>query len=341
MVSEPSASSSGKTRRSFLAATGVGTALALAGCTGSNGETTVRMRTSTSETTAYGANQGIADAVNDQSDDLFVEAQTSQGTEANLGALNNEEAEMVYIQNWSAQEVREGADSFAELEFEMTQVFHFYDLPWFFITDEDLETLSDIEPGMTVSPTPEGSGTAPALERALEHAVDDYDRGSATYGEQGNQMNENQLDVGVGTLMNFGIVPGWLDEIAGSVDDLRVLDISDETAEAWAGDDRILDQTVDTGVIDNADTPGEIPAPTFAYNFIARNDLDRDTVYNFLEAMYAQREELGEYHAVLGTFENEAFWVDNMYDDVPFHEGAADFYEDNDMWSDDFVRADE
>ncbi len=332
------------TRRSVLAAAGVGAATALAGCSGSGGssETTVRMRTSTSSTTAYTANQGLASAVNDQTDDLFVEAQTSQGTEANIGALQSEDAEMVYIQNWSAHDVQQGNDPYDQLNFDMVQVFHYYDLPWFFITnDSDLSTLSDIGSGTKVSPTPEGSGTAPALEKALGYAADDYDRASVSYGSQGSAMNENQLDVGMGTLMNFAAVPSWLEQIASEVD-LTVLDVEDSTAQSWDDDERLLSQSVDTSTLEDVDTPGEIAAPTFAYNFVARNDLNYDTVYNFLTAMYEQKAELADYHGLLGTFESDEFWVKNMYADVPFHPAAADFYQDElDVWSEDFERAEE
>ncbi|QCS43962.1 TAXI family TRAP transporter solute-binding subunit [Natrinema versiforme] len=207
-------------------------------------------------------------------------------------------------------------------------------------SDQDLESLSDINSDTRVSPTPSGSGTAPALERALDHATDDYERVSTSYGEQGNAMNENQLDVGVGTLMNFGIVPSWLQETASTVDNLRVLDVSDETEQAWNDDDRLLIQSADTSQIDNVDTPGEVPAPTFAYNFVCRGDLEYDTVYTFLETMYEQRQQLADYHGLLGTFEEDEFWVKNMYDGVPFHPAAADFYEEIGVWSDEYERAD-
>ena len=341
MVDRPDNLSRAQTRRSFLAATGAGTAMALAGCSEESSETTVRMRTSTSSTTAYAANQGLASAVNDNTDELFVEAQTSQGTEANIGALSGEEAEMVYIQNWSAHDVQQGNEPFDQLDFEMVQVFHYYDLPWFFISNNtDFQTLSDIDSDTTVSPTPSGSGTAPALEHALDLATDGYERISVGYGDQGNAMNENQLDVGVGTLMNFAATPSWLQEIASSVD-MHVLDVEDSTAQAWEDDERLLSQTVDTGQIENADTPGEIAAPTFAYNFVSRADLDDELVTTFLETMYDHREELAEYHGLLGTFEDQEFWVKNMYEDVPFHPAAADFYEEIGVWSDEFERADE
>ncbi|WP_254762807.1 TAXI family TRAP transporter solute-binding subunit [Natrinema marinum] len=345
MANEHSHTDRRSTRRSILAATGIGAATALAGCSGSGSgsdETTIRMRTSTSSTTAYSANQGLASAVNDQTDELFVEAQTSQGTEANLGALQSEDAEMVYLQNWSAYDVQQGNDPYGQLNFDMVQIFHYYDLPWFFITnDSELETLSDIGANTKVSPTPEGSGTAPALEKALSYATDGYERASVGYGSQGSAMNENQLDVGMGTLMNFAVTPSWLQQIASEVD-MKVLDVEDATAQAWEDDERLLSQTVDTGSIENATTPGEIAAPTFAYNFVSRNDLDYDAVYNFLTAMHEQQSELADYHGLLATFESNDFWIKNMYDGVPFHPAAADFYKDElGVWSEDFERADE
>lgn len=204
---------------------------------------------------------------------------------------------------------------------------------------QNLETLSDIGENTAVSPTPTGSGTAPALERALEHATDGYDRASTSYGEQGNAINENQLDVGVGTLMNFSIVPSWLQQTASTVDDLRVLDVTDETEQAWNDDDRLLIQPAETGQIDNVDAPDEVPAPTFAYNFVSRADLEYDTVYTFLETLYEQKQELAEYNGVLATYEDEEFWIENMYDGVPFHDAAADFYEEIGIWGDEFERA--
>ncbi|WP_440766285.1 TAXI family TRAP transporter solute-binding subunit [Natronorubrum sp. DTA7] len=350
MVNGRNVTGRGKTRRSFLAATGIGATTAFAGCLGEdngdgggNGgadEGTIRMRTSESTTAAYAANEGIAAVINEHSDDLFVEAQTSPGTEANLGALNNEEAEMVYIQNWSAREVAEGQGVFGDLDFEMAQIFHFYDLPWFFCSaNEDLSNVSDID-GHSVSPTPEGSGTAPALEQALGHATDSYDRISIGFGEQGSAMNEGRLDVGVATYMNFGLVPGWTQEMMGSVD-LRVLG-ADDVLDEWEDDDQLLIQSFDGDELEDAAyTPDEVHCPTFAYNFISRADLDYDTVYNFLETMHEHRSELEDYSAVLARLEEEDFWVENMYDDVPFHAAAADFYEELGLWHDDFERHDE
>ena len=348
-------------RRAFLGAAGMGAA-GLAGCIGGGepeqidggggggngsgespeGATELRMRTAPSTTAAYAGNQGIAAAVNENTDAIFVEAQTSPGTEANIGALQSGEAEMVYIQNWSAADVREGVDPFGDLDFTMNQVFHYYDLPWFFCTaNEELGSLADINSDTTISPTPRGSGTATALEHALEYATEDYERISVDYGAQASAMNEERLDIGVGTYLNFEIVPGWLQEMMGTVD-LRILDVPDDVVEAWQGDDRLIAESFPGSDLENAaSTPEEVWNIAFSYNFVTRNDLDYDALYEFLEVLYDTRDGLAEYHALLSKLADESFWVRNPYENVPFHPAAADFYEEIGVWNEEFERGED
>lgn len=170
---------------------------------------------------------------------------------------------------------------------------------------------------------------------------DNYNRISVGYGEQGSAMNEGRLDVGVGTYLNFQIAPGWLQDMMAQVD-LRILGAPDDVRQDWEDDDRLLVQSFPGQELENAAyVPDEVHCPTFAYNFVSRNDLDYDTVYEFLTTLYEHRDELSDYSAVLARLENEEFWLENMYDGVPFHPAAADFYQEVGLWSDEFERADE
>lgn len=342
-------------RRAVLTA-GAG-AMGLAGCIGDDdpepiddgggeegeeapeGATELRMRTATSTTAAYAANQGVAAAINENTDEVFVEAQTSPGTEANIGALQSEESEMVYIQNWSVVDVQEEVEPFDDLDFSLNQVFHYYDLPWFFCSaNEELESIAEIEAEMTVSPTPRGSGTAAAVETALGYVTEEYERVSEDYGEQASAMNEDRLDVGMGTYMNYEIVPGWLQEMMGTVD-LRLLDVPEETVQEWEEDERLQAQSFPGEELEDAAfAPEEVWGVEFSYNFVCRDDLDYDAVYTFLETMYDNREGLSEYHALLARLEDEEFWLENSYETVPFHPAAADFYEEIGIWNEELER---
>ncbi|WP_049926283.1 TAXI family TRAP transporter solute-binding subunit [Halopiger goleimassiliensis] len=206
-----------------------------------------------------------------------------------------------------------------------------------------------------------GIGTTAALAGCLdggngENAADgnggtegsaSYERVSESFTEQGGALNEGRLDVGVGTMMNFSITPGWVQEAIASVDEFRILDVADETAEAWRDDDMLLIQDLDTNDLegadnDHVDVPGELPCPTFAYNFVTRAELDYDLVYTYLETMWDLRQDLADEFGIFAFHDNPEFWVQNAYEGIPFHPAAADFYEEElGVWSDDFERADE
>ena len=361
MAGKPSHTISGQTRRAFLAATGAGATMAVAGCIGDDDDDTeggqldavrdvdtFRMKTSERGTTGHAALEAMASTLNDHLEGLSLEAQTSSGTEENIGDINSGDIEMGFLQNWTAREFREDVPPFDEIDFQMTQVFHYYDLPWFFITArDDLETLSDIGDGMTVSPTPSGSGTAPGLEAALEYPTGgDFERISVSFAEQGGAMAEGRLDVGVGTMMNFAITPGWLQEAVASTDEFTVLGVEESTRQEWEDDDRLLSQMLDMNQMEGADAddvhvPGEIAAPTFSYNFVSRGELDYDAVYHFLETMWEQRGALADAFGIFGFHDNPEFWVENPYEGIPFHPAAADFYDEElEVWRDEFERAD-
>ena len=353
---------SGTTRRRFLATTGVGVgAVTLAGCTGGNGDGNgngdggngdgsapgsdgnLVMTTSGSSTSAYAASQGISAAIEEHGDgSVSIDARPSEGTDANIGRLDREETDVGYIQNWTANRIREGEAPFDDLSFEPCQTFHLYNLPWIFATaNEDWTSITDIQADSRIVPTPRGSGTRPALEHGLGFAVDDYEVTSVQYGELASALSEGRIDAAAMTILNGDIEPGWVQEMKGTVD-LRLLDWPEDAVQQMRDDPGLLIQDVDlTGFEGYAYAPDSIPSITFAYNFVVRHDLDYDALYSFLETLFEARSELSEYNALLGYLEEPEYWVTDMYEGVPFHPAAADFYEEQGLWKDEFERYEE
>lgn len=333
-------------RRGFLkgaaGAVGIGT---IAGCLGDSdgGDTSAPgadgqmvMTTSTETTSAYSMSQVIANRVS-QNSDVSVEARPSEGTNANIGRLERDESDIVYVQNWTASKIEEGADPFGDLSYTPYQVFHLYDLAWFLCTaNEEWETVADIESGARVSPTPRGSGTAEMLEHALGYQTEDYERVSMDYGEQGGAMNEGRLDVGAGTWVNNAVEPGWLEQMKGTVD-LRVLQWPDEILSDLQDDPSIIMSQVDTADFDGYGyLPDTLNTPALAYNFVVRDDFHEETLRSFLETLWENRDGLGDDNALLGPMEDGEFWTTNGYETLPFHPVAAEFYQDKGVWNDDY-----
>lgn len=333
-------------RRTFVKTTGAAAVAGLAGCLeeasdgngDEDGTTDIVITTATDTTAAYAASQGVAAVVNEHTDDVYVDARPSEGTNANVGMLSREEIQMGYIQNWTANKIKAGEEPFGDLDFQPNQVFHYYDLPWLFVTgNEDWTSVTDIEADSRISPTPEGSGTAEMLEHALSYAVDGYDRISVDYGEQSGAINEGRLDAGAATFLNFKLEPSWVQEMKNTVE-LRILDWPENVVSNLDNDDSVLVRDVDmTGFDGYAYASDSVAAPTLSYNFVTRDDMDYDAVYAMLETMYGNREQLADQHALLMEHTDGEFWVKNPYD-MPFHPAAADFYDEIGVWHDGLER---
>jgi TRAP transporter TAXI family solute receptor len=315
----------------------------LAGCAGDAPRPerqTFVLTTATETSAAYAMSQGIAAVVNEHADGVRLDARPSKGTRANVGRLDRGESDIAYLQNWTARRIAAGEDPYGNLSVDLQQLFHLYDLGWFFCTPNEWTSVADIVPGSRISPTPRGSGTAPMLQYALETVHDDYERVSIDYGTQGSAMNEGRLDVGVGVGVNFAVEPGWLTDMKAAVA-LRALDWPDDTLDRLRENDAMLVTDMDTSAFEAdgyAALPNPLPGMTLAYNFVTRGDLPSDPLRELLSTLYEHRDALAEYHGLLDPLGDGSFWLQNAYSGLPFHPTAVSLYERHDLWRDDLPR---
>ncbi|SDE75851.1 TAXI family TRAP transporter solute-binding subunit [Halorientalis regularis] len=335
-----------------LGTAGLVGAAGLAGCFGDDGSGSgeapgadggMVMTTSTQTTAAYTMSTVIANVVNQNNDTVNVQAQPSEGTNANIGRLARDESDIAYIQNWTASKIANEEEPFKNLDFQPVQAFHLYDLAWFMCSANDGWTsVGDIGQGDRISPTPSGSGTAEMLEYALGFAeTDGYERISIGYGTQGSAMSEGRLDAGAGTFVNLAVEPSWLQQMKSTVD-LRLLQFPSDVVSELEEDPSVIMSEVDTTQFEGYGyAPDTLNTPALAYNFVTRDDFDYDTLYTFLETLWANRDGLGEQNALLGKMENGEFWIKNGYETLPFHPAAADFYKEKGVWNDEYTVAEQ
>ncbi|THE66117.1 TAXI family TRAP transporter solute-binding subunit [Salinadaptatus halalkaliphilus] len=349
-------------RRSFLAAAGATGVAGIAGClgedngngggnggNGGNGggngaaggeEGTIRMHTSTEGTSAYAMSQGIAAVVNEHSDDVYVEGLTSAGSEANVGLLGSQESEMGYIDDTLERAIRAEEEPFDQLDYDPVQVFFFYDISTFWVTaDEAYQSVMDIDEDTSISPNVAGSTNRTTLQLALEEigiSEDDYTLDNINQADQASAFNEGRLDVGILQLVGPNLA-GWGQEIVSTVD-AQLLDYPDDAAQTLEESDIVVDwfdrdEDISDGLIN---TPEEVLGIAAPYIHITRGDMDYDTISEFLWTMYDHRDELGQYHDLLELFEDDDYWVDTAFPEMPFHPAAADFFQEIGVWNDDW-----
>lgn len=341
-----------QSRRSFVKLAGVAGITGVAGCssdetqatttTNSDGETQLTWTTTSQGSAGYQGATGMASIVNENSDNIYMEAQTSDGTSANIGKLQRGEAQVAYQQNFTTQQVYRQIEPYAEINFTPNQLKHFLNTDWLFVTpNENMTSLADIQSDSRVSPTQEGAGTSDYLTRALKEAASDYNRISIAYTDQGGPFNEGRLDVGAIPIINGSIEASYVQEQKSTVD-LRVLEWPDEAVTALEDDPLIrvnkLDMTQFEGY---AHTPDEVVAPQLAFNWVVPNSLDYDVLYETLNILYENRTQLSEYHSLMGYLESPDYWVKGAYEDIPHHPAAADFFQEIGVWNDSLIRGQE
>lgn len=332
-------------RRRFVAAAGALGVSAIAGCLdggsntgdgGGSGTTDVVFSTVPEETGAYAMTQGMAAVVNENSDSVFMDARPSEGSAANVGRVNRGDADVAYSQSFSVNKLLNGDEPYDQIDVTFNQLFHVYSVENLFVTANDWEMVNEAG-GSRISPTPRGSGLAPALERALDYALDDYERISVTQGEQASAMSEGSLDVAHGTVLNEEIEPSWLQEMKNVID-ASLLFWTDEEAQQIADDPYLNIKEVEMS--DGwAHGSGEIRrCVTEPYGFIVNSEVEDEVINEIVSILMENREELGEYASLLSYYSDEEFFIPQFNRDMPFHPGAADVYEAEGIWEDDMVR---
>lgn len=337
----------GISRKEFLKYTATAGLLTtpMAGCTNSDtgssdDDGSMVVVSGPSDSAGHAMMQGAAAEINEASDEIEVDPRPG-GSRANINRLENGEAQMGYTQTYTAGLINEGQDPFSDLSFTPNQVFHMYDVNWFFITNNaDYGTIEDIDSDTVVSPGPQGSGSGEALDHALNVLDIDYERRSIEFTQQASAMKSGRLDVGIGATVNGTTETGWLQQNKSSAD-LRTVNIPDSAVDPLDEDPYTLIQEYETGERENwAHIHDPVRVVTHAYCFLVRNEYSYDAVYEYLTQMHENIDAIQESHALWGPLSDLEWWVESAFD-MPFHPAAADFYEEQGVWRDEFTRGEE
>lgn len=331
------------TRRKALTAIGAASTFGLAGCLdslnelGGGGGDTIQMRTSTEDTAAYQLSQGIA-AVADEHGDFNVDARPSDGALQSMRLLDNGTADIAYTDSLNAWEIVNEVGEYEEnpLENEIQSVFWYYDIQGG-LTARDRDTAESVTdlPGLSVNPNPVGTAMRTQMEAQLEHAIDlnDYDELALSYGEEGAALSEGTADVVSDIRINTALTPSYVEEQYSINDNAWLLTWPDEVIESIEGDERPLTG----GYISAEDAPGPNYGDrdeeywTFTvYNTFVKADMDEDVVYDLLELIVDNLDEVAEYHALAEDWEDVEALAEPAADipDVDMHSGAQSFFED-------------
>lgn len=276
---------------------------------------------------------------NDLLDSVNVEAVVTEGTSASYRRLDAGEFEM------SGTTTQLLADSPDQGAFEETPLEDFDSIRQvrgymgFFnfglYNADEVSGWDDLE-GRPVAISSAGSGTRPPVEWLVDQEVglDNIDNRYMAFSDIPSALRSGQVDAAFTWTVNETTAQGWFQEIDATVN-WEPLTFSDSTIEAlntelsYATYFELDEDTV--GEFAESYT-GPIDTFTLTYLYVIKADEDPDIVYDIAKFTYEYGEELLEQDDVMGFFPNPDSFLGTLHPDVPVHEGAYRYYQEEGLW---------
>lgn len=219
----------------------------------------------------------------------------------------------------------------------MLQCFGFvtWDLPLVVLDNSGIENYEDLA-GKRVGLSPVGSFTAEVLMLVLEayDLTDSVTIENFTWNEGYTALKDGRIDAMVGSWANGDPISGLIELKATK--DIRILNMSEEAAQAVAQANAGVSSGVLTSENDDSIAPGEeVIAPTNSGVIIADASVDEESIYQYTKAVLENLEELKGISNYFDAFEDVCMSV--CVEGVPFHPGAAKALKEAGLWEDRFT----
>lgn len=336
-------------RRTVLKSGLAAGAIGLAGCLGDDDDVyTLTVGSTSSGSSTMRAGQAMARAMNQHSDSVAFDPQTSDGLVANLYEYDNGEFEAVgagidaYAQamNGIGQFEDDPVDTVPHLGPLYTRA-HIY-----FVAREGsgIEGVSDLrEGGVNLYPIQPGFGTRLLTETIIQEA-DLWDQNeiiNVDAGDAAGAFEEGRIDVAAVYDSNSAALAGWVQEIDVR-NDLYLVPTDDEqfvdVVENYQGASAV-----------EYEPPGweqdvtELTEETLAWTLDAAwaysPDVPADVTYEQCRIAYEHSDVLQESDETSFDYQDfDVHFTGGFLEGAPVHDGVADFLEEHDAWDDNWTR---
>lgn len=348
------ANNGNQSRRDVLKGTAGLGAITLAGCLGGDDDTVdLTVGSSSSGSSTYGNSQAIQRVVSNESDYVNFITQDAGGDPQSMRLFEDDELNSYSAGNYILNQALEQTGPFAEPDnienFPQHGFGHLsLNLYWMALEDSDIETTDDLF-GRAIYALPAGWGLRAMTEEMYGNAGlwDDLEEGVVNFEttEAASALEEGRVEAFVTYSSNYDQLPSWATEIDSRVD-VRPIEMTDDFVDAAQDFGGAGYEEVDEIGGWNQDVQGgDFPKHTWTetYPYLFGSEVPADAVYELMEICHNHYQSMQDANPTILDWddpENFTFALTHT-DDVPIHPGAADWYEDNDVWDDSWTRGDE
>jgi hypothetical protein len=275
--------------------------------------------------TNYAIGGVMATVLNPLMEDVSLTVTSTGASKANIQLIDVEEADMAVVQNDVMYYAYTGTDLFEEegAYDTFSAVAGLYDETVQIVTcDDSIQSVADLA-GKTVSVGDAGSGVefnAKQILEAYDLSFDDIKVVNASFGDSADSLKDGKIDA---AFVVAGAPTTAVVDLS-TVKDVNLVQLDDEHIENLQSKYDFYTKTVIpggtyTGVDEDATTV------SVRATLIASNEVSDQAVYELLKAMFDNKDALVEGHAKF-EFLNLEDAVKGI--NVPFHPGAAKYYEE-------------
>lgn len=341
-------------RRTFLEGASAAGILGLAGCLdqslgggdgggGDGGTANWTLGTSSEGSSSFriGSTWSEYAKQNDLLDSVQVDAVITEGTGASYRRLDADEFE---ISGTTTQLLADSPDqgTYSDQplqDFEsIRQVRGYMGFYNFGVYNADAVGGWDDLQGRPIAISSAGSGTRPPVEWLVDQEIglDNVDNRYMAFADIPSALRSGQVDAAFTWTVNKTIPQGWFQEIDATVN-WQPLPISDGTVDKLNNDLGYstyveMDESTVSEFAENHQ--GAIDSFTLTYLYVVKDDTDADTVYDVAKYTYEHGEELLEQDDVMGFFPDPDAFLGTLHPEVPLHEGAHRYYEEEGLLAD-------
>lgn len=287
--------------------------------------------------------QGFASTLDEYSDTLRLSPVFVNGWVASSVQLNDGELDLSMSYMFLTQLQREGKGPYApdgpvgQLDKDIVSLLPTVHSSTSIIATasdrDDINTIDDLD-GKRVGVFVRGSPITDLILNMFDTAGIQPQLSFESMAGLGEQLRNDRVDAGHVVIINRSLLPAPLAQAASSVD-LKGVTIPEELQTATSdAHPHIVFETVNNEDLNQPLSDFESGDGIYASSTVATTaDKDPDLVYEFVSQVIDNQAELGQYHGALNTFgfgEDRRGFI-GATDNVPWHESAIRYFEENDI----------
>ena len=306
-----------------ILATVIAGMMAFAWMTASVSAANLTLATGGTTGTYYAVGGVLATVLNPLLDGSSLTVTSTGASKANIQILDDEDADLAIVQNDVMYYAYTGTDLFeAEGAYDtFSAIAGLYDETVQIITcDSSIQTVADLA-GKTVSVGDAGSGVefnAKQVLEAYDMSFDDIKIVNASFGDSADSLKDGKIDA---AFVVAGAPTTAVVDLA-TVKDISLVQLDEEHIEKLQSKyDFYTSTVIPAGTYSGVDE--DALTVSVRATLIASNEVDEDAIYDFVKAMFDNKDALVAGHAKF-EFLNLEDAVKGIT--VPFHPGAAKYY---------------